>query len=88
VDVSSGRAKVELGQGVTAFAKVPEQKQEASASRPTADLSAMTAMLSQKWKAGGGAAAAPEALRAGQVRSFRITVLDAEAKRIELELQA
>ena len=88
VDVSSGRAKVELGQGVTAFAKVPEQKQEASASRPPADLSAMTAMLSQKWKAGGGAAAAPEALRAGQVRSFRITTLDTEAKRIELELQA
>src|SRR5215472_17117177 len=59
VDLSSGRAKVELGQGITAFAKVPEQKQEASASRPTGDLSAMTAMLSQKWKAGGGAAAAP-----------------------------
>jgi small subunit ribosomal protein S1 len=88
VDVSGGRAKVELGQGVTAFAKVPEQKQESSTSRPTADLSAMTAMLSQKWKAGGGAAAAPEALRTGQVRSFKITALDAGAKRIELELQS
>jgi small subunit ribosomal protein S1 len=87
VDVSGGRAKVELGQGVTAFAKAPEHKQETSANRAAADLSAMTAMLSQKWKAGGGTTASPEPLRAGQVRTFRITALDASAKRIELELQ-
>jgi len=57
LEVSGGRAKVELGQGVTAYAKAPESKQEASANRPAADLSAMTAMLSQKWKAGGGSSA-------------------------------
>ena len=88
VEVSGGRAKVELGQGVIAFARAPEQKQPTSASRPAADLSAMTAMLSQKWKSGAGESTAPEALRAGQVRSFRITALDAAAKRIEVELQA
>jgi small subunit ribosomal protein S1 len=88
LEVSGGRAKVELGQGVIAHAKAPEQKQETSASRPAADLSAMTAMLSQKWKAGGGVSTAPEAIRAGQVRSFRITSIDSTAKRIELELQA
>jgi len=88
LEVSGGRAKVELGQGVTAYAKAPESKQEASANRPAADLSAMTAMLSQKWKAGGGSSASSEAIRAGQVRSFKIMSLDPAAKRIELELQA
>jgi small subunit ribosomal protein S1 len=87
VDVSGGRAKVELGQGVMAFAKLPEQKQAAKTQAGT-DLSALTAMLAQKWKSGGGGAAVPEALKAGQVRSFKITALDAGAKRIELALEA
>jgi small subunit ribosomal protein S1 len=89
VDVSGGRAKVELGEGVTAFAKLPEQKKESSGGAARADLSAMTAMLAQKWKAGGGGAAtAAEAPRAGQIRSFKITGIDAGAKKIDLELQA
>ncbi|HEY1342973.1 MAG TPA: S1 RNA-binding domain-containing protein, partial [Bryobacteraceae bacterium] len=87
VDVSGGRAKVELGQGVTAFAKLPEQKQTAT-TQSGADLSALTAMLARKWKSGGGSAAAPETLKTGQVRSFKITALDAGAKRIELALEA
>jgi small subunit ribosomal protein S1 len=90
VDVSGVRAKVELGEGVTAFAKIPEQKQEAASAPGKADLSALTAMLTQKWKAGGGAAGTPgapaEAPRAGQVRTFRILNLDAAAKKVELEL--
>ena len=86
VDVSGERAKVELGEGVTAFVKIPEQKQEASAGAGKADLSALTAMLTQKWKSGGGGAgAAAEAPRAGQIRSFKITGIDAAAKKIELE---
>jgi small subunit ribosomal protein S1 len=44
-------------------------------------------MLNAKWKSGGPAAgSAPAALEAGQVRSFKITELDKEAKRIELRL--
>jgi small subunit ribosomal protein S1 len=86
VDVSGARAKVELGEGVTAVVKIPEQKQEASAGSAKADLSSLTAMLSQKWKAGaGGAGAAAEAPRAGQIRSFKIAKIDAAAKKIELE---
>ncbi len=86
VDISNGRAKVELGEGVTATVKVPEQKSEASVGAGNADLSALTAMLSQKWKSGGsGAGAAAEAPRAGQIRSFKITSIDAAAKKIELE---
>ena len=88
VDLSPSRAKVELGQGVTAFAKLPERKQSAAAPTAGADLSALTAMLAQKWKSGGGATAAPEAAKAGQIRTFKITALDTAAKRIELELQA
>jgi small subunit ribosomal protein S1 len=44
-------------------------------------------MLAQKWKSGPSAPSGPSAaVRAGEVRSFRITSLDAAQKRIELEL--
>jgi small subunit ribosomal protein S1 len=84
--VSGSRIKVELGQGVIAFAKAPQRAAEEPSGR-AADLSAMTAMLSRKWKSG-GSAAATEPPRAGQVREFKIASLDREAKRIELELQS
>ena len=85
-DVSGGRAKVELGEGVTAFVKIPEQKKETAAEAGRPDLSALTAMLSQKWKAGGGGAStSAEAPRAGQIRSFKIAGIDAAAKKIDLE---
>jgi small subunit ribosomal protein S1 len=86
LDVSSNRVKVELGEGVTAFAPLIEQRQESSGGSQKADLSALTAMLTEKWKSGGGAAAANEGVRAGQVRSFKISRIDAEKKKIDLEL--
>ncbi len=77
-------------------AKVKEEKAPA---REAVDLSAMTSMLASRWKGGGdvaslpGAAAAtvteptkPAGVRAGQVRTFRITKLDPEKKRIDLEV--
>ena len=89
LDVSNGRAKVELGEGVTSFAKLPEQKQEAAAPAPAAktDLSSLSAMLAQKWKSGGGggASAAPEVPRSGQVRNFKITSVDLTAKKLEID---
>jgi small subunit ribosomal protein S1 len=88
VNVSGDRIKVELGEGVTAFAPVPEQRNEAAAGAQKADLSSLTAMLTQKWKSGGGAAESVEAIRAGQIRSFKIVHIDAEKKRVDLELQA
>jgi hypothetical protein len=45
-------------------------------------------MLTQNWKSGGGAAESGEAIRAGQIRSFKIVQIDAEKKRIDLEMQA
>jgi len=78
---------VELGEGVTAFAPLPEQRQEASAAAQKADLSSLTAMLTQKWKSGGSAMESGEGIRSGQIRSFRIVQIDPEKKRIELEVQ-
>jgi small subunit ribosomal protein S1 len=87
VDVKGDRAKVELGEGVIAFAKIPEQKQESTGGGAKAgDLSSLTAMLSQKWKSGGGSAAAAEAPHAGQIRSFKITNIDVEKKKLEIEM--
>jgi hypothetical protein len=57
------------------------------------DVSALSSMLASKWKGGGagtGSATdgAPKAdqVRTGQIRSFRIAKIDAEKKRIDLDL--
>jgi small subunit ribosomal protein S1 len=87
VDVSASRAKIELGEGVMAQCKLVEQKSaEAAASAGKADISSLSAMLSQKWKSGPTAASSPKSLRAGEIRSFRITGLDAAQKRVDVEL--
>jgi small subunit ribosomal protein S1 len=93
VDVSVGRARVELGEGVSATCRTKE-KESAAQKRPddapNADISTMTAMLTAKWKTGGasgqGGASGPEPLKPGQIRSFRITLLDPAQKKIEVEL--
>jgi small subunit ribosomal protein S1 len=87
VDVSASRAKVELGEGVMASCKLTTAKTaEASASSSKADISSLSEMLAQKWKSGPSAPSGPSAVRAGEVRSFKIINLDAAQKRIELEL--
>ena len=89
VDVSGDTAIVELGEGIRATCKVvaAAPAAESSAGGGGVDLSAFSSMLKAKWKSGEPAAgSAPAVLEAGQVRSFRITALDAEAKRIELKL--
>jgi len=73
---------------VTAFASLLEQKKEASAGAGKVDLSAMTALLANKWKSGGGESGQPEGVRAGQIRSFKITAIDLEKKKVEIEMQA
>jgi small subunit ribosomal protein S1 len=86
-DVSGPRVKVELGDGVVALARIVERKPSAGASPEKADLSALTAMLSDKWKTGGAGPAAPGEVRAGQIRAFRITLIDPETKKIEGEIE-
>ena len=90
VDVSADHATVELGEGVLATSTLEEQAlatAEAAAS-PALDLSSLTSMLNARWKGATSAAAKPQAMSSDQVRSFRITRIDAESKTIELSSQA
>ncbi len=90
VEVSGGSARVELGEGLQAPCRLGSTApaEEESKSESKADLSSLTSMLQARWKGGAGSttAAQPEAIRAGQVRSFRIAKLDADSKTIALEL--
>jgi small subunit ribosomal protein S1 len=64
----------------------PKSKSKAKAeSKP--DLSNLSSMLKARWQGNTPASAAkPEPLSEGQIRSFKITKLDPEAKKIEVEL--
>jgi small subunit ribosomal protein S1 len=101
-DVVTGRmledsgeyARVELGEGIQGTCRIVAEKSSSkelseketpAESKP--DLSSLSSMLKARWKGGtAGGAPKPEAVRAGQVRSFRIAKLDPTAKRIELDL--
>jgi small subunit ribosomal protein S1 len=88
VEVQEDKARVELGEGVIATCRLKQGESGGAAATParSADVSSLSAMLAAKWKQGGGAAEAKETPRAGQVRSFRISNLDAAKRSIELEL--
>ncbi len=89
VEISGGNARVELGEGVYATCAVADQpaKEEQESKRAgKADLSSLTSMLQARWKGASAGTAKPEPVRAGQIRSFRITKLDAAAKKIELQV--
>jgi len=87
---------VELGEGIRAVchttfatatpAVAPEVQLEAEpASKP--DLSSLSSLLKARWQGNAPAAtSSPEPLSAGQIRTFKITKLDAESKKIEVEL--
>jgi len=90
VELGSTSAVVELGEGIRAQCPIkasaqpstPEPKAEAKA-----DLSSLTSLLSARWKGNAPAAAAkPEPLAEGQIRTFKIAKLSAETKKIEVEL--
>lgn len=91
IDVSGERAQVELGEGVRAICKIaaPPSVPEPVAKAGKADLSSLSAMLNARWKGGASGSAGeakPASMSTGQVRGFRITRLDRDAKKIELEL--
>jgi len=91
LEVEKGRARVELGEGVIAESKLagsqPAAETAARNAASKSDISSLTAMLSAKWKQGGGAAAGATTAetKTGQVRNFRILSLDPATKRIDLE---
>jgi small subunit ribosomal protein S1 len=76
-----------LGEGIIAHCRISALPTKESAAPSAADLSSLTSMLQARWKGVTPSSAAKrEAVKAGQVRSFRIVKLDAGAKKIELEL--
>jgi small subunit ribosomal protein S1 len=89
--IMDGGARAELGEGIhaacRAAAVAPEKKKEEPLSQGKADLSSLGSMLQARWKSGSAPAAKAEPVRTGEVRSFRITKLDAASKKIEVELQ-
>jgi small subunit ribosomal protein S1 len=88
IEVHGDRAKVELGEGVIAACRLNKSNQKASntSESKAADVSALGAMLAAKWKQGGSQGENNEAARAGQIRRFRISNLDAGSRTIEVEL--
>lgn len=93
-DVVSGRVVdeswVELGEGIRALcvaaAPAVPQADRSPSPEARADLSSLSSMLAARWKGSAPApASAPEPLRAGQIRSFRIVKLDPDGRRIEVE---
>jgi len=90
IDISGGRARVELGEGISGTCKLAAEapEKEEKAADPKVDLSSLSSMLQSKWKGGqsSGGSKRAEAPRSGQIRSFRIVKLEAASKKIELEL--
>jgi small subunit ribosomal protein S1 len=95
VEQSGTRTVVELGEGIratcrTAAAKTPVANAPAGSEAKTAgkpDMSSLSSMLKARWQGNEPAAQSkPEALGEGQIRRFKITKLDAESKKIEVEL--
>jgi len=88
VEQTAGSVVVELGEGIRATCPVEEKGVEESAGGGGGvDLSQLTSMLSAQWKgAAGSSKKKAEPLAVGQVRSFKIVALDAEAKTIELKM--
>ena len=83
------QARVELGDGILAICrrgKAPVAAKIEPKPDAKADLSSLSTMLQARWKTGSGGPPKVEPVRAGQVRSFRITKLDTATKKIEVEL--
>jgi small subunit ribosomal protein S1 len=96
-DIVSGRliectvdnAIVELGEGIRANCTVSAKTDPATSSPSEAklDLSALSSMLSARWKGETKALGAQaEPLRVGQVRDFKIAAIDRSTKKLSLEL--
>ena len=93
-EVNRGRAAVELGEGVQGTCVLAEKEQKQEQRSSPVDVSALSSMLASRWKGSGGATAAAnteaspkrDLIKAGQIRRFRITRIDAGKKKIELDL--
>ena len=93
VELTSSGATVELGEGIRAAcrARTTIAASSANSAGPAnsaaPDLSQLSSMLKARWKGNAPSpTAAPEPLAEGQIRTFKITKLVADSKKIEVEL--
>jgi small subunit ribosomal protein S1 len=88
IDISGDHGTVELGEGIHANARLVLEAAAKEQSQPVAlDLSSFSSMLAARWKNGPSATEPKtEPVRTGQVRSFRITMVDRGAKKIKVQL--
>jgi small subunit ribosomal protein S1 len=89
MEIQGDRAKVELGEGVVATCQLKEREERVPETQRAkeVDVSSLGAMLAARWKQGAASGPAGKpAARAGEVRSFRIALLDPAKRLIELEL--
>ena len=80
-------APPQVAEGALAPPQVAAKAASAAPQVPKLDLSALSSQLKSRWKGHSPAPQAkPDAFSEGQIRSFKITRLDPEAKKIEVEL--
>jgi small subunit ribosomal protein S1 len=89
-DVKGNRVTVELGEGVHSVYNMAPVEQKTETRNESVDLSQLSSMLASKWKGGQGSGSGESSSKRdvpkpGQVRSFIITKLDPEKKRIEVQ---
>lgn len=89
IECTENNAIVELGEGIRANCAVSVMTEPAVSSQSEAklDLSALSSMLSARWKGETKASGAQaEPFHVGQVRNFKIAAIDRDTKQISLEL--
>jgi small subunit ribosomal protein S1 len=89
MEISGDEARIELGEGIRGICRIASQApaRPPSSGESKADLSALSSMLTARWKGGVTVAdSRPEPLQAGQIRSFRISKIDPATKKIEVTL--
>jgi small subunit ribosomal protein S1 len=88
IEVAGEHGTVELGEGIHAVGRlVLEVAAKEQPGGGALDLSSFSSMLAARWKNGPSTnEAKAEAVRTGQIRSFRITMVDRGAKKIKVQL--
>jgi len=93
VELTTSGATVELGEGIRAVCRASSTSSAspANTASPAAsaapDLSQLSSMLKARWKGNAPSpSAAPDPLAEGQIRTFKITKLVVDSKKIEVEL--
>src|SRR5258705_1913793 len=88
IDIAGEQGTVELGEGIHAQARlVLEAAAKEQTQGGAADVSSLSAMLASRWKNGPAASEAKaEPVRTGQIRRFRITMVDRGAKKVKVQL--